>query len=87
MIKNYIIDITTSVNKKYGQIISQKQIEQAIKIYSNSNKTYGEIVQEINTKVEQIIINYLYSLKQKEEKEKNNNERDSRTFEQIKQVQ
>lgn len=87
MIKNYIIDITTSVNKKYGQIISQQQIEQAIKIYSNSNKTYEEIVQEINTKVEQIIINYLYSLKQKEEQEKINNERDSRTFEQIKQVQ
>lgn len=87
MIKNYIIDITTSVNKKYGKIISQEQIEQALQIYSNSNKTYEEIVQEINTKVEQIIINHLYSLKQKEEQEKINNERDSRTFEQIKQVQ
>jgi len=78
LVQNYINKIVSDVNSKYENLISNELKERAIKNYTNSNKSYEEIQEEINKIVHDMIEKYLKKLefrkelaKKKEEKTAN----------------
>ena len=90
-IREYILQLANNLNSTYPGILSQEKIDRAIKMYENSEKNYEQIITEINNLRDQIVSNY-----QKQEKKNKEiyyysnvteDERESRTFAQIKEVQ
>ncbi len=79
LVKHYIINTSNRLNAKYNNILTQDKINQAIYMFTNSEKKYEEIIEEINELVTSIEENYI-----KLQKEFDNYDRNSRTFEQIK---
>ena len=91
MIRDYIIKIASDLNREYPEILPQYKIERAVEIFENSGKSYDQVVTEINSLKEQVVSDY-----QNRENERNKiyyysnaveDERESRTFTQIKEVQ
>ena len=91
MIKEYILQLAEDLNKSYPGILSKDQIKRALEMFENSKKSYDEIVKEINVLKDKLIIDY----KNKDKKTNKiyyysnviKDERESRTFTQIKHVQ
>lgn len=92
MVEQYIDSLINDINKKYSNLISENMKQRAIEIYTNSDKEYEKIIEELNEMAQQTIKNYLNSIETKKELLRKQeidklNERNSRTFEQIKAVQ
>ena len=47
-IKNYIINLAKMVNEKYGNIITEEMINQAIDRYCKSNEDEEKVISDIN---------------------------------------
>ena len=58
MIREYIIQLAAELNRTYPGIISQDKVVSAIELYEKSEKSYEEIIMEINALRDQMIINY-----------------------------
>ena len=63
-ISEYIVNISSRMNEQYNGIMSDEKIQRAIDMFSNSNLSYEEIVEQINKLASQVIKRYV------EEKEK-----------------
>lgn len=63
-ISEYIVNISSRMNEQYNGIMSDEKIQRAIDIFSNSDLSYEEIVEQINKLASQVIKRYI------EEKEK-----------------
>ena len=90
LVKQYIINTSKKLNAKYNNILTPDKNNQAICIFTNSEKNYEEIIKEIDALAASIVKNYIKLQEQKQkcvEKQVNNKDRNSRTFEQIKNVQ
>jgi len=91
MIKDYIIQLASNLNQQYPGILDQDKINRAIEMFENSDKEYNETITEIENLKSQIIDDYLN--REKDENKMryyanaNEDERESRTFSQIKDVQ
>ncbi|MDD2518655.1 MAG: hypothetical protein PHG18_02065 [Bacilli bacterium] len=91
-VKKYIINLSNNMNSQYSNIMPKDKIDKAIEMFSNSESNLEEIIENINKMAQQVVNNYLKLLKQKQElanqKVKQNiDERNSKTFEQIKSTQ
>ena len=58
IVENYIINLAHHLNNQYNNIVSQKQIDEAISMYKNSNKDLQEIKEEIDELANRLIENY-----------------------------
>ena len=91
MIKDYIVQLSKDLNKKYPGILDQNKIDRAIEMFENSNKDYNETIVEIEKLKEQLISDYLSRQSEQNKLKYYSNavadERESRTFSQIKNVQ
>ena len=63
-ISEYIVNISSRMNEQYNGIMSDEKIQRAIDMFSNSDLSYEEIVEQINKLASQVIKRYI------EEKEK-----------------
>lgn len=63
-ISEYIVNISGRMNEQYNGIMSDEKIQRAIDMFSNSDLSYEEIVEQINKLASQVIKRYI------EEKEK-----------------
>ena len=54
-IKNYIINLAKMVNEKYGNIITEEMINQAIDRYCKSNEDEEKVISDINGAVKKVI--------------------------------
>ena len=63
-ISEYIVNISSRMNEQYNGIMSDEKIQSAIDMFSNSDLSYEEIVEQINKLASQVIKRYI------EEKEK-----------------
>ena len=78
------------LNSKYPGILPEEKVAKAIMMYQNSDKDYNEIVSEIETIKEQMIKEYIAKEAKKTKiwyySNAEADDRESRTFSQIKQV-
>lgn len=58
-IKEYIINISNKLNAQYNNILSNDRIKRAIEMFSNSDKEYEEVIQEISTLVKSSVEEYI----------------------------
>lgn len=91
MIREYITQLSNELNNQYPGILNQDKINRAIEMFENSAKGYDEVVEEIEISKNQMISDYLNN---RDESNKvwyydnaQEDERESRTFSQIKEVQ
>lgn len=63
-ISEYIVNISSRMNEQYNGIMNDEKIQRAIDMFSNSDLSYEEIVEQINKLASQVIKTYI------EEKEK-----------------
>lgn len=90
MVREYIIQIANDLNRTYPGILSQDKVERAIEMFENSGKSYEQVVTEINSLKDQMVNDYQNREKKHKEIYYSNfaeDERESRTFTQIKEVQ
>ena len=90
MIREYIIQIANDLNRTYPGILPQDKVERAIEMFENSGKSYEQVVTEINSLKDQMVNDYQNREKKPKEIYYSNvaeDERESRTFTQIKEVQ
>lgn len=67
LIQNYINKVVSDVNSKYNNLISNELKERAIKNYTNSDKSYEDIQEEINKIVQDMIEKYLIKIELRKE--------------------
>lgn len=53
-IKNYIINLAKMVNEKYGNIITEEMINQAIDRYCKLNEDEEKVISDINGAVKKL---------------------------------
>lgn len=82
LVKQYITNTSNKLNAKYNNILTQDKINQAIYMFTNSEKTYEEIIGVIDALATSIEENYI-----KLQEQADNKGRNSKTFEQIKNTQ
>ena len=90
MVREYIIQIANDLNRTYPGILPQDKVERAIEMFENSGKSYEQVVTEINSLKDQMVNDYQNREKKPKEIYYSNfaeDERESRTFTQIKEVQ
>lgn len=91
MIRDYILQLANDLNRTYPGILSQDKIERAVEMFDSSEKSYEQKVVEINGLRDQMINDYQSRKKKNNEIYYYNNavndNRESRTFAQIKEVQ
>jgi len=91
MIREYIIQIANNLNRTYPGILPKDKVERAVEMFENSGKSYEQIVTEINSLRDQMVRNYQNRENKRSEIYYYSNaaedERESRTFAQIKEVQ
>lgn len=88
LVKQYIISVSAKLNSKYNNILTPDKINRAIYMFTNSEKKYDEIIEEIDKLATSMIKDYNELQEQRQNKKKVDNEdRNNKTFEEVKNVQ
>lgn len=91
MIREYIINLAIELNNQYPGIITEDKVTKAIEMYEGSDKSYDEIVSELEVLKEQLIKEYLDNQNKHNKvwyySNAEQDERESRTFSQVQAVQ
>ncbi len=66
LVKNYILEIKNQLNSKYPNILTDEKIEKAIQMFSNSEKEYNDIVNDINSMINPMIESYIKYIEERE---------------------